>query len=175
MIRFQPNEIITEFDRYLEEQSLNFEAIVIGGAALALLGIITRTTRDVDLLTSSIPPIIKRQAKEFAKIRGLAESWLNNAPESLKNELPAGWESKIQRIYQGKSLTLWTLERQHLIISKLYATCDRDADDFQDLLAMKPNAKEIDEASDWIVHLDGNPTWPNHVLTVAQRLKRSLI
>ena len=68
------------------------------------------------------------------------------------------------------------------IIEKVYknfelseVTVVKDADDFQDLLAMKPNAKEIDEASDWIVHLDGNPTWPNHVLTVAQRLKRSLI
>ena len=175
MIRFQVNEIITDFDTYLEEQSLNFEAIVIGGAALALLGIITRTTRDVDLLISSIPPIIQRHAKEFAKIHGLAETWLNNAPESLKNELPAGWESRIQRIYQGRSLTLWTLERQHLIISKLYAACDRDADDFHDLLAMKPNEKELYDATDWVVHLDGNPSWPNHVLTVAQRLKRSLI
>ena len=60
MIRFQPNEIITEFDRYLDEQSLNYEAIVIGGAALALLGIITRTTRDVDLPLSLnfMPPVI---------------------------------------------------------------------------------------------------------------------
>ena len=47
MVRFQPNEIIASFDIYLAEQSLNFEAIVVGGAALALLGIITRTTRDV--------------------------------------------------------------------------------------------------------------------------------
>ena len=66
MERFQPNEIIASFDTYLAEQSLNFEAIVVGGAALALLGIITRTTRDVDLLTSPIPPIILRHAKEFA-------------------------------------------------------------------------------------------------------------
>jgi len=174
MIRFQPNEIIASFDTYLAEQSLNFEAIVVGGAALALLGIIRRTTRDVDLLTSPIPPIILRHAKDFARIHDLPENWLNDGPKSLKNELPPGWEAKIQPIFQGGSLTLWTLERQHLIITKLYAACDRDADDSQDLLAMKPTVKEIEEARDWIVHLDGNPEWPNHVLTVVERLSRSL-
>lgn len=72
-------------------------------------------------------------------------------------------------------MILWTLERQHLIITKLYAACDRDADDTQDLLAMKPSEKEIDDAKDWIINLDGNSDWPDHVNGVVERLKGDLI
>lgn len=92
MTKFQTIDIIEKFDKHLANQSLDFEAIVIGGAALALLGVISRATTDVDLLTSPIPPIILRHAKEFARIHDLAENWLNDAPQSLKNELPPGWK-----------------------------------------------------------------------------------
>ena len=54
-IRFQHIEIINNFYEYLVEQALQYDAIVIGGTALALLGVITRTTRDVDLLTLRRP------------------------------------------------------------------------------------------------------------------------
>lgn len=158
----------------MDVQGLSYEAIVVGGAALALLGVITRTTRDVDLLSSPIPPIILRHAKDFARSNGLAENWLNDAPQTLKKDLPKGWEAKIQTIYQGKALILWTLERQHLIISKLYAACDRDADDAQDLLAMKPSPKELDDARDRVINLDGNLEWPEHVRSFVERLKGGL-
>lgn len=173
LLKFHPTEIIEKFDNYLNKQSLHFEAIVVGGTALSLLGVITRTTRDVDLLTSPIPPIILRHAKDFARIHGLADNWLNDAPQTLKKDLPKGWEAKTQIIYEGSALKLRTLERQHLIISKLYAACDRDADDLQDLLAMKPSFKEIDDAGEWIENLDGNLSWPNHVKAVVERLKKA--
>ena len=175
MSGFHPAEIIKSFDTYLKVQGIDYEAIVIGGAALALLGVITRTTRDVDLLSSPIPPLILRHAKDFARSNGLAENWLNDAPQTLKNELPKGWETKIQKIYQGSALVLWTLARQHLIISKLYAACDRDADDAQDLLAMKPTSKELDDARDWVINLDGNLEWPEHVRSFVERLKGGLV
>ena len=82
---------------------------------------------------------------------------------------------RIQKVYDGHCLTLWTLGRQDLIISKLYAACDRNADDSDDLLAMKPSAREIDAARDWIVYLDGNPDWPKHVVAVVERLKMGLL
>ena len=174
MTKFQPITIIKDFDRYLADQALTFEGIIIGGAALAILGVITRTTRDVDLMTSPIPPIILRHAKAFAKAYSLAENWLNDAPSSLERELPKDWRSKVQKIFEGNALTLWTLAREHLIISKLFAACDREADDFNDLLLMKPTVKEIDEARDWVSRLDGNPDWPAQVAALAQRLKEGL-
>lgn len=169
--QFQPKALIDQFDRYLADQTIQFEAVVIGGAALALLGVSSRTTRDVDLLTTPIPPIILRHAREFARIHGLAETWLNDGPCSLKNELPPGWESQLQKIYEGSSLTLWTLDRLNLIISKLYAACDRNADDVNDLIALQPSIAEIEKAMTWVVRLDGNPDWPAHVVNVVARIK----
>jgi hypothetical protein len=40
---------------------------------------------------------------------------------------------------------------------------------------MKPSEKEIDDAKDWIINLDGNSDWPDHVNGVVERLKGDLI
>ena len=52
-------EIIVEFDMYLESIGLTFEAVIIGGAALNILDISSRKTKDVDCLDPQIPREIK--------------------------------------------------------------------------------------------------------------------
>src|SRR3990167_8949606 len=81
----KPNEIIVQFDIYLSERGMSFDAIVIGGAALAILGTITRETQDCDVLFPNIPVYIQKAAKDFSReiiARGedLKEDWLNNGP-----------------------------------------------------------------------------------------------
>ena len=61
-----PKTVIAEFDQFLAIRSLHFEAVIIGGAALALLGIISRQTRDCDILDPIVPDNILNAAKEFA-------------------------------------------------------------------------------------------------------------
>jgi hypothetical protein len=46
-----PRPTIEAFDAHLLTAGLRLEAVVIGGSALALLGIISRQTRDFDILT----------------------------------------------------------------------------------------------------------------------------
>lgn len=53
-----PRQIIEAFDLYLDGLGLRFEGVVIGGAALALMGVIERPTRDVDVLVPVVPPAI---------------------------------------------------------------------------------------------------------------------
>ena len=88
-----PRETIAAFDLYLHEQGLMLEAVVVGGAALALLGITDRQTRDVDVLHPDLPESIARAAVEFARQRRAAEKplgddWLNNGPSQLGDVLP---------------------------------------------------------------------------------------
>jgi len=45
-----PRETIARFDSFLHERGLGLEAVVVGGAALGLLGVTDRQTRDVDVL-----------------------------------------------------------------------------------------------------------------------------
>jgi hypothetical protein len=41
---------MTAFDAYLAPNGLSFQAVVIGGAALNLLGAVVRATKDCDVL-----------------------------------------------------------------------------------------------------------------------------
>jgi hypothetical protein len=73
------------FDQYLAERRLQFDAVVIGGAALNLLGVVSRLTKDCDILHPEIPNEIAEASRGFAiEIRAkggtLQDNWLNNGP-----------------------------------------------------------------------------------------------
>jgi hypothetical protein len=88
-----PRPTIEAFDAWLAARSLRLDAIVVGGSALALLGVIDRQTRDFDILHPELPEEIAEAAREFAShLRGegveLADDWLNNGPMQLADVLP---------------------------------------------------------------------------------------
>jgi hypothetical protein len=62
-----PRPTIEAFDRHLLTLGLRFEGVVIGGSALALMGVIQRPTRDFDILVPELPPAIASAARDFAK------------------------------------------------------------------------------------------------------------
>lgn len=66
MIPVDPKTVLDAFDTYLTARQLRFEAVLIGGAALNLLGIVHRTTKDCDILHPALPPAIAAAAREFA-------------------------------------------------------------------------------------------------------------
>jgi hypothetical protein len=137
-----PKHTIREFDRFLKGQSLEFNAIVIGGAALAILGIISRETQDCDVLDPEIPQEILEASQRFAREikleqTSLNENWLNHGPESLRSLLRKGWKTRLKLLYQGSAITFHTLDRLDLLGTKLLALCDR-GQDLADCIAMKP-------------------------------------
>ncbi|MEL6185866.1 MAG: DUF6036 family nucleotidyltransferase [Myxococcota bacterium] len=82
-----PRETIQAFDVWLEARSLTLEGVVVGGSALALLGVTDRQTRDVDILRPELPEAIAVAARGFASLcrqEGieLDDEWLNNGPTS---------------------------------------------------------------------------------------------
>ena len=81
-------DLLVWFDQYLAKRHLQFEAVAIGGAALNLLGVVSRLTKDCDILYPEIPRDIAEAARAFAaevRDRGdtLQDDWLNNGPTSL--------------------------------------------------------------------------------------------
>ncbi|MCO6431397.1 MAG: hypothetical protein J5J00_11095 [Deltaproteobacteria bacterium] len=122
MHRFET--IIPKFDAFLSAKGLFLEATITGGAALQLLGIVTRTTKDCDVLEPNLTEEIMKAAKEFAKSQGLNEGWLNNGPASLLGELPDGWQERRQKAFKGKAIVLLTLGREDTLRAKLYAYLD---------------------------------------------------
>jgi hypothetical protein len=163
----RPVETLAAFDRYLAKRSLRFEGIVIGGAALNLLGIVSRTTRDCDILHPALPDEILAAAQAFAADRRregetLADNWLNNGPAALARQLPDLWEKRVQPAFRGVALGLHTLGRDDLLRSKLFALCDRGID-LADCLALAPTAAELTALLPWVEQQDLNPDWPAHV------------
>jgi hypothetical protein len=163
----QPRPTIEAFDFHLHALGLNFEGIVIGGAALALMGVIQRPTRDFDILVPELPKAIASAAHEFAKAQresgvDLRSDWLNNGPIRLGDVLPIGWRERAKRIFEGHALALSTLGRPDLLKSKLFALCDRGTD-LPDCIALAPTAEELAECQPWLEAQDGNELWPAHV------------
>jgi len=173
-----PRETISRFDGFWADRSLSLEAVVIGGAALALLGVVTRQTRDCDILHPKLSEAIRAAATEFAALvrreRGeLSPDWLNNGPSALAETLPAGWKHRLQRAFSGHALTLHSLGRLDLLRSKLFALCDRDLD-LADCIALAPTSAELDEVLPWLELQDANPGWPIHVRDTFDELWRRL-
>jgi hypothetical protein len=173
-----PRETLSAFDRYLAGHALRFAGIVVGGAALNLLGIVSRPTRDCDILHPVLPEAIQAAARAFAAERrrageALDDGWLNNGPAALATQLPGGWQERVQPAFSGLALELRSLGRDDLLRAKLFALCDRGLD-LADCLALAPTAGELAALLRWIEEQDLNPDWPAHVRATLADLGRRL-
>jgi hypothetical protein len=173
-----PRPTIEAFDHHLGALGLRLEAVVIGGSALALLGVTTRQTRDFDILHPELPAAITGAARAFAREQRrlgieLIDDWLNNGPMQLGEVLPKGWQLRVHLAFEGRALVLNTLGRADLLKTKLFALCDRGTD-LPDCIALAPTADEIAEAMPWPAEQDANPDWPAHVRSTVADLQRRL-
>lgn len=79
----------------LAAQGADMPIVIIGGAALNLLGVVDRATRDVDVLAvelsdalgtrlapppDPLPAVLANAVRDVARDRGLPEDWLNTGP-----------------------------------------------------------------------------------------------
>ena len=161
-------QVIARFDSYLSYLGLDFEAIIIEGAALNIMDVIKRETKDVDFLDPEIPEKIKKASVDFAlknpDLKLAVHEWINNGPKSLTRDLPQGWRN---------ALHLWTLGRLNLLRSKLYAYADRDTD-YDDCIALRPTLAELDACKEWVLVGDASELWPQRVENIFKKLKEDL-
>ncbi len=143
--------------------------VIVGGAALNLLGIVQRTTRDIDVIALADPTDANRQAllqppdqlpdwlqraiQEVGRDLGLMSGWLNAGPAlQWKQGLPPGLETRVGwRTYSG--LAVGIASRYDLIFLKLYAAADATGPEsvhYQDLLRLQPTTAELDAAAQWV-------------------------
>lgn len=147
------------------------EWVVCGGLALALQGLQSRTTRDVDVLgdwnvqkvevaciegfPEKVKACIERVAADHPELSGLGGKWVNLGPSRLANwGLPKGFEQRLVTVQISDRLTLHLLGREDLLPLKLYAAADefgpRQDIHFADLHALNPTFEELDKAVDWV-------------------------
>lgn len=145
----------------------HFELVVIGGSALLALGLIERSTRDVDIvalhdsgaldkaepLPMGLAAARDRVARDFA----LEADWLNADPTKfLDFELPDGFASRMTRHDYGPALIVYFASRLDQIHFKLYAAVDEGGPGKHeaDLQALKPTDEELVAAARWTLTHD---------------------
>lgn len=149
------------------------ELVVVGGSALLALGLVSRTTRDVDILADVDPvdglvdprPIseaLKTAAKRVAEELLLPADWLNTGPaDQVQAGLPEGFVKRLIRREYGRNLTIHFPDRMDLIYLKLFAVVDQGAGRHsQDLITLKVTEEEMLRAAQWVLTQDASEVFP---------------
>ena len=144
-------------------------AVVCGGTALAVLGLVDRATKDVDVLAfareregeialekaSPMPAWLEDAAERVGRDFSLPPGWFNAGPTGqLDLGLPDGCIGRLVSIRYGHALEVLYLHRIDQIHFKLFAAVDRGGYHVQDLLALGPNVDEMTAAARWVLTQD---------------------
>lgn len=164
----------------LEAAEETYAVVVVGGAALNLLGIVARATTDVDVLAfarpagpgswrlsrapAQLPDPLARAIRTVAQDLNLTENWLNTGPASQWDQgLPRGLGRRI-RWRRFAALNVGVAARTDLIRLKLFAAVDADGPErgrhSQDLTALAPTDAELRAAGRWVKTQDAGEAFP---------------
>jgi hypothetical protein len=145
------------------------EIVVIGGSALTALGLVRRTTRDVDLLAIAeegtlhpaepLPEVLLTARALVARDFGLNENWLNAGPtDLLKWGLPEGFMGRVVPRDYGSALVVHFAGRVDQVHFKLFAMVDQGGGRHEaDLRALRPTSDELVAAGRWSLTQDPSP------------------
>ncbi len=173
-----------------------YAVIILGGAALNLLGIVERATTDVDILAFAtpranaapdqstlreppepIPSALARAAAIVARDLGLDEHWLNTGPAlQWRAGLPPGLAGRVEWL-RYSALWVGVVARYDLIFFKLFAAADSSGPKsvhYQDLLALRPSAAEFDAAAEWVSTQDASPAFADVLHRVVNHARTDL-
>ncbi|MBI4970560.1 MAG: hypothetical protein HZC17_01805 [Candidatus Omnitrophica bacterium] len=172
-------EVLRALAEQLKAEGIDhMELLVCGGAALMILAFekklhvgnvsyaITRTTNDVDVIAfveknstgkpslikaSPFPNSLLRAAAKVQRDFNLPQKWLNDGPASVMDfGLPEGIMERVETHRFGTNLHIHFLGRLDQIHFKLYAAVDQSGGKhYDDLMALNPTEKEIEQAARW--------------------------
>jgi len=150
---------LSDLGELLRDRGQHVTICVIGGGALNLLGLIQRSTEDIDVVAlvdhtmisaEPLPATLVDAVLEIARLHDLRPSWLNNEPTGmLKHGLPEGFlERCTRREFAGLVVLLASrLDQIHL---KLYAAAHPRDKHYGDLRALHPAREELVLAAAWV-------------------------
>lgn len=163
--------------------------VVLGGAAMNLLGILDRPTIDVDVLARAagengpieppdpLPPPLRDAIAAVARDRGLPPNWVNTTvADQWRFGLPPGLAGRVHWRHLA-ALTVGIVDRRDLVFFKLYASADQTGPDnihTRDLLALRPRQEELEAAAEWVRSQDASPGFHNVVARVVDYVRASL-
>lgn len=168
--------------RFLDQEGAEPEhLVIIGGSALIALELVSRATRDVDIMADVDPEkglvdprpmsdALQRAARKVAVELELDGKWLNTGPaDQLRMGLPEGFLARLTRREIGPRLIIYYPGRVDLIHFKLFAVVDQGPGRHRnDLQALNPSDEELLAAARWVLTQDAGEVFPmivNQTLT----------
>lgn len=164
------DKIFNALDRQIGVHSgLPFSIVVCGGTALAALGLIRRTTKDVDILGEVVfkgkeieikkidllPHWFTAASEKVGRDFGLTKYWIDTGPAfQLEQGLPGGFAERLVSKEYGKYLTVYFISRIDQIYFKLFASLDRGGYHVEDFFKLNPSKEEILKAAGWVLTQD---------------------
>jgi hypothetical protein len=157
----QPDRLFAALGEQLAAQGASIELVVIGGSALLAIGLISRPTRDVDIVAllqagqlhdpRPLPEPVIAARDRVARDFGLPTGWLNVGPASLLDfGLPDGFVERLEIRSYGPALRVHFASRFDQIHFKLYAMADGTAGKHEaDLRDLNPSRDELIAAARW--------------------------
>ena len=155
----------------LQQRGQTFDVVLVGGGCLLLREVVSRPTKDLDILGERLPdgsvrsletlPVeLTKAATDVADALELAPDWINVGPRSLNDlGLPPGFGSRLTLVEYG-SLRVWLAGIDDLVFFKLYAATDswpRRDRHLEDLEALAPNRDQLLAAAAWARSHDPSP------------------
>ena len=177
MIPTELVEALRTLGELLEDEGLEYELVVVGGAALMRADLADRPTEDLDVVAQIIdgrwqkgrplPKPLVRALRDVARVHDLPagpkaeKEWLNAGPSFLLTlGLPTGFRDRVETWKHG-GLILRIASRFDQIHLKLWAATSmergRRAVDLDDLRTLAPSDSEWRSAIRYCVRLDGRP------------------
>jgi hypothetical protein len=157
--------------------------VVCGGSALIALGLVTRTTQDVDVLATlengqllcarPLPEWLLAAAEAVRSELSLPNHWLNDGPadENLfRLGLPVGVAERLVVRDFGAAFRVSFISRYDQIHLKLYAAADQGGRHFTDLRKLNPSPEELLAAARWTFTQDVSDAFRQVVVEVLQAL-----
>ncbi|MGH2751385.1 MAG: DUF6036 family nucleotidyltransferase [Actinomycetota bacterium] len=176
------NRLLTALGEHLSALDAHLEIVVIGGAALLALGLVDRTTSDVDVLALDsaeglkparpLPSELVEARNRVARDFELEPDWLNPGPvDLLRFGLPDAFMERVETRSFGAALTVHFAGRFDQIHFKLYALVDQGAGRHEDdLRALKPTRDELLAGARWAVTHDPSEGFRRELLGVLEHL-----
>lgn len=177
-------EAFSRLGEFLKEEGIALRLVVVGGAALNLLGLVSRTTTDADVIAverggklvapSDLPPALAQGAAAVAASLRLSPDWLNTGPAlQMRFGLPPGFQERITWL-EFDTLHVGLASRLDLITLKLFAAVDHwpaRGVHYRDLVALAPEIREMTLGADWVKTQDVSPDFPDLVDAVVAQLE----
>lgn len=176
----------------LTDEGETIAVVAVGGLALILQGFVERVTQDIDIIAlgrnpdeegpgdigpaEPLPEVLSQAIARTARDYGLPANWMNTLVSmQWKTGLPPGFE---RRIHWERYGGLWfgVADRYDLLFLKLFAAADSGGPEsvhFQDVLALKPSDKELEDAAEWVRSQDTSSEFKNIVEQVVDHVRKN--